>query len=58
MSVLSLRTRAKTFERDEAVGLSLKEEDEVVDKDLPERFWDLAINKLSGIEFGFEVEKD
>ena len=40
------------------MGLSVKEKDKVVDKDLLVRFWDLAVNKLSGIDFGFEVEED
>ena len=41
-----------------AMSLHLEEEKEVVDKNLVEGFWDLAVDKLSGIEFGFEVKED
>jgi hypothetical protein len=50
--------RREAFEGNKVAGLRLENEEEVVDKDLTEGFWDLAVDKLSGADFGFEVEKD
>ena len=49
---------SEVFEGYKVMGLCLEEENEVVDKGLAEGFWDLAVDELSGIDFGFEVEED
>jgi hypothetical protein len=40
------------------VSLCLEKEEEVVDENLTEGFWDLSIDKMSAVDFGFEVEED
>ena len=49
---------SKAFEGHKVMGLRLEKEDEVVDKGLAEGFWDLAVDELSCIDFGFEVKED
>ena len=56
--VIPIKDGSEAFEGYKVMGLRLEKEDEVVDKGLAEGFWDLAVDELSRIDFGFEVKED